>query len=40
MKWYSIGEFAAKTGVTPDFIKYYEKNGLRYTYQKVRVLIE
>lgn len=28
MKWYSIGEFAAKTGVTPDFIKYYEKNGL------------
>ena len=28
MKWYSIGEFAAKTGVTPDFIKYYEKNNL------------
>ena len=27
MKWYPIGEFAAKTGVTPDFVKYHEKNG-------------
>ncbi len=28
MKWYPIGEFAAKTGVTPDFVKYHEKNGV------------
>lgn len=28
MKWYPIGKFAAKTGVTPDFVKYHEKNGV------------
>lgn len=28
MKWYPIGEFAAKTGVTPDFVKYHEKTGV------------
>lgn len=27
MKWYPIGEFAAKNGVTPDFVKYHEKSG-------------
>jgi DNA-binding transcriptional MerR regulator len=28
MKEYSIGDFAKKLGVTPDFLKYYEKQGL------------
>ena len=28
MKRYSIGNFAYKAGVTPDFLKYYEKHGL------------
>ena len=28
MKYYRIGEFAKKLGVTPDFLKYCEKNGL------------
>jgi DNA-binding transcriptional MerR regulator len=28
MNEYSIGDFAKKLGVTPDFLKYYEKQGL------------
>jgi DNA-binding transcriptional MerR regulator len=31
MKEYSIGDFAKKLGVTPDFLKYYEKQGLLHS---------
>lgn len=31
MKQYSIGDFAKKLGVTPDFLKYYEKQGLLHS---------